>query len=245
LTWLSPRHLERLLEEGWSLLDRGKSREAALVFGRVLLIDPSHPGATEGRERAETAAAEHDRLLAARLAEAIAALERGDYARARILVDEVLEHGGDRDRALQLLDRLDARAGRVSARGALGGAEGPADAAAARARRTWARVALVGVWAAAFVLLAAGVALRWERLVSGLTRTPSPSVALAPPTTELPTPSMGERALSEARRLNAAGNVAGALAVLDRIPPQDPAYPFARQLRGEAENALRQGRIAF
>jgi tetratricopeptide (TPR) repeat protein len=245
LTWLSPHHLERLLEEGWSLLDRGKSREAALVFGRVLLIAPAHPGASEGRERAEAAAAEHDRLVAARLAEAIEALERGDYARARVLVDDVLEAGGDRDRALQLLDRLDARAGRVSARAARGEGEGRAPGAAPSARRPWMRAVIVGAWAAAFVALAAGIALRWEGLVTGLVRTPSPSAALMPPTTELPTPSEGERALSEARRLNAQGNVAGALAVLDRIPPQDPAYPFARQLRGEAESALRQGRVAF
>jgi len=245
LNWLSPHHLERLLEEGWSLLDRGKSREAGLVFGRVLLIDPSHPAASEGRERAEAAAAEHDRLLAARLAEAIAALERGDYARARVLVDEVLEAGGDRDRALQLLDRLDARAGRVSAGGASGDGEGRGPSAVFRTRRPWIRAALVGAWAAAFVALAAGIAVRWEGLVNGLVRTPSPSAPLTPPTTELPTPSAGERALSEARRLNAQGNVAGALEVLDRIPPQDPAYPFARQLRGEAESALRQGRVAF
>src|SRR5262249_27797051 len=195
LSWRSPHHLERLLEEGWSLLDRGKGREAALVFGRVLLIDPSHAAATDGRERAEAAAAEHDRLLAARLAEAIAALEHGDYARARVLVDEVLEAGGDRDRALQLLRRPDARAGPG---GASGDGEGRAASAAFRARRPWIRAALVGVWATAFVALAAGIAVRWEGLVNGLVRTPSPSASLMPPTTELPTPSEGERALSEA-----------------------------------------------
>jgi hypothetical protein len=244
LSGLPPHHLERLLDEGWSLLDRGKGHEAALVFGRVLLLDASHAGARGGRERALAAAAEQDRLLAARLAEATA-LEGSDIARARVLVDEVLEAGGDRDRALLLLDRLDGRSGRLLPN--VGAPSGAArrTATAPPPRHAWPRAALVGLWGLGFVALAAGAALSWERLVTGLTRAPSPTTAPAPPSTEMATPSLGERALSEARRLNAQGDVAAALAVLDRIPPEDPAYPFARQLRGEAEKALQQGRIAF
>jgi hypothetical protein len=245
LSRLSPHHLERLLEEGWSLLDRGKDREAALVFERVLLLNPSHAGAREGSERALTAAAEQDRLLAARLAEAMAALERGDFGRSRLLVDEVLEAGGDRDRALLLLDRLDARAGRLSPNETSAFVAARRRAPALPTNRAWWRAALVGLWGLGFLALAGGVAGSWERLVDGLTRTPSPTTALAPPTTEVPKLTLGTRALSEARRLTAQGDAAAALAILDRIPPQDPAYPFARQLRDEAEKTLRQGRIAF
>jgi DNA-binding response OmpR family regulator len=51
-------------------------------------------------------------------------------------------------------------------------------------------------------------------------------------------PTGGERALAEARRRLDAGDAAAALVVLDRVGPQDAAYPFARQLRQQAERAL-------
>jgi hypothetical protein len=54
--------------------------------------------------------------------------------------------------------------------------------------------------------------------------------------------SRGEQALAEARRLMEAGDAAGALRALDGVPPEEPAYPFARQLRRQAEGVLRAGR---
>jgi hypothetical protein len=47
---------------------------------------------------------------------------------------------------------------------------------------------------------------------------------------------------AEARRLMEQGDAAGALRALDRVRPEEPAYPFARQLRRQAESALRPGR---
>jgi hypothetical protein len=39
-----------------------------------------------------------------------------------------------------------------------------------------------------------------------------------------------------------AGDPAGALLALDGVPPEEPAYPFARQLRRQAESVMRAGR---
>jgi hypothetical protein len=68
----------------------------------------------------------------------------------------------------------------------------------------------------------------------------------SPPSSWAATPSLsaatpGERAISEARRLGERGDLAGALAALERVMPQDPAYPFARRLHGQAAEALRNG----
>jgi hypothetical protein len=54
--------------------------------------------------------------------------------------------------------------------------------------------------------------------------------------------SEGEQRLAEARRLMEQGDAAGALRALDGVRPEEPAYPFARQLRTQAESALRAGR---
>jgi hypothetical protein len=86
------------------------------------------------------------------------------------------------------------------------------------------------------VVLGAGVFSSWDRLLFGLTRPPAPrsdqaAVWPAPPTG-------GDRALAEARRLLDAGDAAAALVALDRVGPQEAAYPFARQLRQQAQRAL-------
>jgi hypothetical protein len=69
-----------------------------------------------------------------------------------------------------------------------------------------------------------------------LERRPLPA-AYAVSTLPLPAPPFGERALAEARRRFDHGDVAGALAALREIRPDDPVYPFAVQLRQRAEAA--------
>jgi hypothetical protein len=62
------------------------------------------------------------------------------------------------------------------------------------------------------------------------------------PVTTAPRTTRGERLLLDARRLLDAGDAAAALAALDQVTPEEPAYPLARKLRDEAELLRRAGR---
>lgn len=227
-----------LLSEAWELLESGRPRDAALLFGRVLLQDPGHEDARRGLVRARAEAGELDRELEARLEAARESVAAGDVAQARALLEEVIRLGGDRDRAHEMLDRLDAREGRVAA------AE-PAAVPAARTddgdaetapRRFWSRGVFAAACALAFSAVTATVALSWDHLLARLERRPSPA-AYAVSTLPLPAPPAGERALAEARQRLDRGDVPGALSALREIRPDDPVYPFAVQLRQRAEPA--------
>jgi FimV-like protein len=225
------------LARGLTLLARNQGREAADLFGRVLLRDPGNDAARRGLRLARACAHETDRVLDAQLEQAGRALEAGDRGGARALLEEVVSKGGDRDRAHALLDRLDTRAG--SLHGLALAEEPQPNAPPAPSRRTWVRPALIAAWATAFASLAVGLESRWDRLLVSLARTPSPTSRPGPPTTQVPVAPAGDRALAEARELLDRGDAAGALAALDRVSPQEPAYPFARQLRTHAAAVLR------
>lgn len=229
--------VESWLARGLEHLDRNDARAAADLFGRVLLRDPANAMAREGLQRARASVREDERALDAQLDLAGRALEAGDEAGARRLLEEIVHKGGDRDRAHALLDRLDTRAGSLDGLALVD--EPMSDDAPALPRRTWARPALIAVWAAAFASMAVGVGWSWDRLLVSLAQTPSPTSRPGPPTTQVPVPPAGDRALAEARELLDRGDAAGALAALDRVSPQEPAYPFARQLRTHAAAVLR------
>jgi hypothetical protein len=118
----------------------------------------------------------------------------------------------------------------------------PADVPRPASGRSRRRGAFVVAWTAVVVLLATVVATRWETIVQGLARTPRPVSEPAPPATSLTAPGAAEAALQEARILLAAGEVEVALRVLDRIPAHHPSWPFARQIRAEAEGSRRGSR---
>jgi hypothetical protein len=207
------------------------------AFGRLLLGQPDDKGLRRGLERARLAVGEEGRLLDARIDEARKALEDGEDERARALLEDVVDRGGDRDRALALLDRLPDRRVSVSS--------GPAAAWPATSIPppptgvAWSRRALVGAWALSFACLGGGMALSWERLVGNLVKAPVPSSPVGPATATEPVfPS--ERAVEEAQRLMKQGDPAAALKALDGIRPEEPSYPFARELRGQAETALKE-----
>lgn len=171
--------IHRLLARGWDLLESGRSREALDAFGRVLLRHRRHAEARRGLERARAAAAEDARELDLRVEEAREAFARGERERARALLTEVVRRGGDRDRALALLDRLGEGAGRLAA--AASPPEGTAEPRVVRPSRrlTWSRWVFAAAWAVVFAVLAAGLALSWERLVETLVRVPAPGEARA------------------------------------------------------------------
>jgi hypothetical protein len=228
--------IQGLLAEGWRLLEAGRARESALIFGRVALVEPADAEALRGLAAARAAITESERLSDERLAEARRAADRGDTASARAALHEVIAEGGDRDHAAALLDRLDDREGRLDPAAPPPALSGPIVVPRPSAV-SWSRRAFAAVATAVLVALGAGVFSSWDRLLSGLTRPPAPR-----PQAEAGSAAAdraGERALAEARRHMDSGNVAAALAALDRVGPQEPSYPFARQLRQQAELALR------
>ena len=234
MTATDRERIQGLLAEGWRLLEAGQPREAALVFGRVALVEPTRAEALRGLASARAAVTESERRSDERLDEARRALENGDKAAAQAALEAVIAEGGDRDRAAVLLDRLDPREGRLHPRAS---ADTPTDLAALAPAPTssWTRHLFAAACTTGLTVLGLGVFASWDRLPFGLTRPPAPrSDATAAPVA----PTSGERALAQARRLMEAGNPAAAVAALDRVGPQEPAYPFARQLRHQAVRAL-------
>jgi hypothetical protein len=227
--------VQGLMSDAWALLDAARPREAALLFGRVLLQDPVHEEARQGLVLARAQAGELDRELEERLQSAREAAGGGDLPRARALLAEVIRLGGDRDSAHDLLDRLDERGGLLPARSraepAWSEARDGADPPPA-GRAWWSRNVFATVCAVAFAAATTTVAAGWEHLLGRLERRPSPAAYAL---TTLPLPPAGERALAEARRRLDHGDVRGALAALGDIRPDDPVYPFALQLRQRAE----------
>ena len=72
--------IQGLLAEGWRRLESGEPREAALVFGRVALVEPTRAEAVRGLAAANAAITESQRQADERLEQARQALERGDHA---------------------------------------------------------------------------------------------------------------------------------------------------------------------
>jgi hypothetical protein len=237
---VSPRQrVEGLVSEASALLDAARPREAALVFERVLLQDPVHEDARRGLALARARAGELERELEEKLQVARDSAAAGDLPGARGLLREVIRLGGDRDRAHDMLDRLDAREGIVAAPDQQEPAAAPAPPAAGEpfaGRGWWSRTAFATICGVAFAAVTTTVAASWEHLLGRLERRPSPA-GYAVSTLPLPPAPPGERALAEARRRLDRGDVAGALSALADIRPDDPVYPFALQLRQRAEMA--------
>jgi len=230
---LTPDEMGRWLSKGRRLLRRGRSQEAGLVFGRILVREPGHAGARQGRREAEAADAENERRALVRREEADLALQAADGTRTS---DLPAEAAGDHEQAPELPDRHHGpRRPAAAGEGAFGGSE-----TELRRGEGWHRDALVALWALGFALLASTVAFTWERLVDGLAGVPSPR-SMALPTSAVGPRSAADRALAEARRLIEEGDAVGALAAIDRLTPQDPAYPFALRYRSQAETMLREG----
>jgi hypothetical protein len=237
------RRLKDLLAEGEAALEESRADRAADLFGRALLMSPQDAEAQRGVEKARAAVEEQQRLREAQVAEAESALARGAFTEATRIVEALRTQGADDDRVQGLQDRLDGRSGRVTQASVGSPFPWPAEApASSRSRTAWSRLVMAAGWAAGLSVLATGVASSWESLVVRLERTPMPQAAQAGvPTTVVPQTTRGERLLVDARRLLDAGDAAAALATLDQVVPEEPAYPLARKLRDEAELLQRAG----
>jgi hypothetical protein len=233
-------HVDRLLREGQAFLAEGRGREASLRFSRVLLGDPRHDAARRGEAYARALLDEEQRRAAVCLEDAYEALGAGDLRAAREGAATALSRGADPDRVQPLLDELDERAGRLAE------AAAPSEAAVPE-RSPRARLAALprAVFVTGFALVVAGLlgvaVASWDRMLGVLAEAPKPTTTAAPPVASLPAPPPGEVALQEARRLLAQGEAESAVRALDRIPAQDPNYPYARRLRAEAEASVLGG----
>ncbi len=211
-------------------LEADRCGEAILLYERMLAHDPDHEHARQGLVRARTMGAETARRHEARLHAADEALARGDRDTARHSLEGLLEAGADHDAIASRLEKLDDRRGLLTQAGRSAGTfQGEARLSALPSRPS-SRRAFATAWCLLVLSLAAIVALSWERLVSRLVETPAPGTRLLPRAT-LAEPTAGARALAEARQRVEKGELHAALDALDRIAPEDAAYPFARQLR--------------
>ena len=232
--------IEGSIAEGRALLASGCPADAALVFERVLLVAPDDPAGRAGLDDARHALAERERALEERLFEAETRIEAGAHGDARALIDEVVREGGDRGRAAALLDRIPVPSRWFARRPSVADVpETPAPPPAVSGRS---RAVLGSACAVAFAVLGVAVASNWDGLLRNLTKAPvprEPGAAIS----SLPAARAEDRTIATARRLIDDGDHARAVALLDSVSPDQPAYPFARQLRGHAERALRQGTI--
>ena len=227
--------IEGLLADGRALLASGRPQDAAFVFERVLLLAPADAAARAGLHAAQSASAEHDRAFDERLAAAKTRIDEGAHTDARALLDALVLDGGDSHRAAALLDRIPTPGGWFAPRRSEGE---PALALAAGSPPGRSRMLLGAVCAALFIVLGAAVAGNWKGLMRRLAQAPVPhetSLAFAAP----PGPRADDQTIATARRLLDDGDPARAVVLLDSVHPQQPSYPLARQIRGQAERALR------
>ncbi|HET8644324.1 MAG TPA: hypothetical protein VFO85_02470, partial [Vicinamibacteria bacterium] len=186
---MSPRdRAQGLVSEALELLEAARPRDAALVFERVLLQDPEHEDARRGLVQARARAGELQRELEEQLQAARDSAAAGDLPRARALLQQVIRQGGDRDRAHDMLDRLDARGGLLAAADDSPPAAEEKSAAGGAGRRRRggrSRTVFATTCAVALGALATTVAATWEHLLGRLERRPSPA-GYAVPTLPLP-----------------------------------------------------------
>jgi hypothetical protein len=208
-----------LLEEGQTLLAAGRAHDALLAFERAALAAPEAEDVRAGLEAARAALSE-----AARTAEDSA--DAG--GRAMGIAMRAAPFGG---RATGL-DRARGAGDDLGASGAPGRRSAPADLR----ERSRPRLVFAALCGSLFLVLGTGIGTTWDDLIADLGRTPSPRSEDGPTVAGETGPA---DPTGRARRLMAAGHPAAALLVLDSISPEDPAWPLARQLRGQVQGVLR------
>jgi hypothetical protein len=215
---LTPSPEERirsLLARAQRFLLQGRLSDAIFLLQRAVLLDPARDAARDALERARGMEAERRRQFEA----SVAAAEPGRPSAEPPALPSFREGVGIR-------------------RGVQARVEAPRAAAAGH---PLSRRVFFAAWSAGVVLLGASAAVGWDSLMQTLVRNPAADGRRAGVLTRLAAPRPGDLALSEARRLLDDGEPALALAVLDAIPPDEPVYPFARQVRARAAARIHAG----
>ena len=243
--------IEQLLLTGLDHYFSAQYDQAINVWTRALFFDRSHPRARAYIERARSALAERQRESEELLHSGVAALDRGEGAEARRLLQAAIDSGARADDAGALFDRLK-HAPEVDA--ILPAPEvvqvnQPRTARATPARaRSGSRAGLSILLALAVVAAGVGAyALAARRGWGGFDwrsafDLQSPPVGTAPPAPArevvLPLPRRGEMAVGRARALAASGRLREALAVLETVRPADSQKPDADVLRADIQRQL-------
>jgi hypothetical protein len=240
--------IEQLLLAGLDCYFSAQYDQAINVWTRALFFDRSHPRARAYIERARSAIAERQRESEELLHRGVAALDRGEGAEARRLLQAAIDGGAHAADASPLLDRLTHQPAadtilpapesiRVQSSRP---ARTPAAAAGRRSRAGLTVLLALAVVAAGLGVygLAARRGFAWR---SAFALQSSPVATAAPvPAREvlLPLPRRGEMALGRARSLAAGGRLREALAVLEAVRPADPQKPEADRLRADIQRQL-------
>jgi hypothetical protein len=241
--------IEQLLLAGLDHYFSARYDQAINVWTRALFFDRSHPRARAYIERARSALAERQRESEEFLHNGIAALDRGERAEARRLLQAAIDRGAHADDARDLFNRLNHE---LEADTILPAPEAilikparSARAASAGVRtrsRTGFNIVLALTVVAAAGLGAYTLAGRdgsdWRArfdLQSGPVGTAAPAPARE---VALPLPRRGEIALARARTLAAGGRLREALAVIETVRPADPQKTEADRLRSDIQRQL-------
>jgi hypothetical protein len=235
--------VESLLVAGLDLYFAGQHERAIQTWTRVLFLDRNHARARAYIDRARRVVAESQREADELLHGSVAAFDEGDPARARALLDALVERGSADDLALALLERIE----RLESAQRSG--EQVASIANPPVADTIPPVGLVAgrranrflIGAAGVVLLAAmALAASWDRFMPWWQAEPArgaePSIAVEPDA--LPLPASSELVMSQARALMARGHLHEALRALDEVRLEDGRRAEADRLRAEIQAAL-------
>lgn len=233
--------IESLLVTGLDRYFAGEYDQAIHAWTRVLFLDRNHARARAYIDRARAVQAEGHRETDELLHRGLAALDAGETERARTLLASAVERGGAVEAAQVALDRLQHLAVGHKPFRALPAPAAPAtrEEAAARPRRRLAPW-LLGVAAAALLVVAGSFALRWQGFDTwGRSSRRAAATAPAPRTgTSFPQPSLGDLAMRRAQSLFARGHLHEALAELDTIPVGDARRHEADRVRAEIQRGL-------
>ena len=238
--------IEQLLLAGLDFYFSAQYDQAINVWTRALFFDRSHPRARAYIERARSALAERQRESEELLHNGVAALDRGEAAEARRLLQAAIDGGARAEDASALFDRLKhepAAAAPILPSPEAVRVQPPSPALASVRHRSRAGVTIL----LALAVSAAGVGayalagrrgFDW-RSAFALQRVPV-SIAAPAPVREvgLPLPRRGEMALGRARSLAAGGRLREALAVVETVRPADPQKPDADRLRADIQRQL-------
>ena len=235
--------VESLLIAGLDLYFAGQHERAIQAWTRVLFLDRNHARARAYIDRARRVVAERQRESDELLHGSVAAFDEGDPARARALLNALLQRGTADDVALALLDRID-RLESVQQ------GEGPAAPTGDQPSPIIAPVAglaagrganrfLVGA-AGVFLVGAIALAASWDRFAPWWQAEPArgaePVAAVEPGA--LPLPSASELVIAHARALVARGHLHEALRAIDEVGIGNARRAEADRLRAEIQAAL-------
>ncbi len=237
--------VERLLLTGLDHYFQGEHERAIDLWTRVLFLDRSHARARAYIERARAALAERMRESEELLHTGAEAFRDGKVGAARVLLSSAVEHGGGRDEALTLLERLnrlETAAGRNEESGQTRSDRLPRERQSVEREGRVRRPVRVVPLVALFVALAAGLyaAASWERLESLLViARPVPMVTgSAVPRAPLIVPSRSDVILSRAEHMLSQGRAREALRLLATVGPGDPRGGEADGLRATIQQTL-------